>query len=153
VTATPSALDFLDVDEIGSIAGTPVRSTHRRPSRNTSRDLPDTAAMIVAPATFNTINKFAAGIADNYALISLAEASGRGVPVVIVPFVNSALSARAPFRRSLAQLREEGIRILLGVDDDWLPHPPGTGSDRAAQFPWTAALELAETAANILPGI
>jgi flavoprotein len=46
----------------------------------------------VAPVTDNTVNKLALGIADTYALTVLVEAIGRGVSVVIVPFVNTALA-------------------------------------------------------------
>ena len=107
--------------------------------------------MIIAPATYNTVNKLALGIADNYALTSVAELIGRGVPTVVVPFVNAALAARTPFQRSMSALREEGVRILSGPDDEWEPHPPGTGADRRALFPWRAAFEIAEDMAG--PGV
>lgn len=63
------------------------------------RTLPTTDTVIVAPATYNTINKLALGISDNYALGSLAEAIGRRTPIVVVPFVNAALAARRPTSR------------------------------------------------------
>ena len=44
--------------------------------------------MIVAPATFNTINKWAAGISDTLALGLLTEAIGKKIPVVALPFTN-----------------------------------------------------------------
>ncbi|MEV0403365.1 hypothetical protein [Actinoallomurus sp. NPDC050550] len=40
----------------------------------------------------------------------LAEASGLGIPVVMLPFVNSALAGRRAFRRSVDELRAEGVR-------------------------------------------
>ena len=73
----------------------------------------------------------------------LAEAIGLRVPVVMLPFVNSALAGRAPFQRSVAQLREEGVRILLGPGE-FEPHPARSGDDRRAEFPWQLALDEAE---------
>jgi hypothetical protein len=94
----------------------------------------------VAPATFNTICKLANGISDNYALGTVAESIGRGLPVVILPFVNTALAARQPFQHAVAALRAEGVRVLFGPGE-WEPHPPGTGGERIAGFPgrrsWT----------------
>jgi len=35
---------------------------------------------------------------------------------VVLPVVNSALASRVAFRRSVASLRAEGVRMLLGPD-------------------------------------
>jgi hypothetical protein len=109
--------------------------------------LPPADAVIVAPATYNTINKWAAGIADVYALGQLAEAVGRGLPVVVLPFVNSALAGNPAYARSVQTLRTDGVRLLDGSPDaDGVPrgvepHPPGTGGALERQFPWTHALD------------
>ncbi len=84
-------------------------------------------AIIVAPASYNTINKWAGGISDTYALGILAETTGLGVPTVVLPFVNSALAGRAPFRRNVESLRAEGVRILLGGPGGVQPHQPHIG--------------------------
>ena len=140
VIATPAALDFLDVAAIEKATGNPVRSQYSPPGEPRSR-LPD--AIIVAPATYNTINKWALGISDTYALGILAETTGLDVPIVVLPFVNSALAGRPPFRRSVEALRAEGVRILLGPGG-FEPHPPRTGGDRIASFPWHLALDEAD---------
>ncbi|GAB2934440.1 flavoprotein [Micromonospora polyrhachis] len=142
VTATPNAMDFMDVPVIEKLAGVPVRS-HYRASPGARRSLPAADALVVAPATYNSINKIALGLADNYAMTSVAELIGRQLPTVIVPFVNAALAARLPFRRAVASLRDEGVRVLLGPEDGWEPHPPGSGDDRRRVFPWAAAFETA----------
>ena len=49
-------------------------------------------------------------------------------------------SPGAIFRRSVETLRSEGVRVLLGPEDGWEPHPPR--ASRTADFPWLAALEL-----------
>lgn len=118
----------------------PVRSTYQRPGQPRSRP-PD--AIIVAPATYNTINKWASGISDTYALGILAESLGAGLPVVVLPFVNAALASRQPFRRSVDNLRREGARILLGPRG-FEPHPPRTGGERIGSFPWHLALDAVE---------
>jgi phosphopantothenoylcysteine synthetase/decarboxylase len=140
VVATPSALDFFDARIIEDQTGRPVRSQYSGPGAPRS-ELPD--AIIVAPATFNTVNKWAQGISDNYALGILAEATGLGIPTVVLPFVNSALASRQPFCRSLETLRAEGVRILLGAGGVE-PHPPRAGGHLTESFPWHLALDEAD---------
>lgn len=147
VTATPSAMEFIEPQPLGSLTGNPVRSTYRS-SPGTGRSLPATDALVIAPATYNSINKIALGLADNYAMTSVAELIGRQVPTVIVPFVNTALAARVPFRHAVASLRDEGVRVLLGADDHWEPHPPGGGNEQRKAFPWTVAFETAAQLAD-----
>jgi phosphopantothenoylcysteine synthetase/decarboxylase len=140
VIATPAALDFLDVPALETQTGSPIRSQYRGPGEPRSR-LAD--AIIVAPATYNTINKWAQGISDTYALGILAETTALGVPIVVLPFVNSAVAARAPFRRSVEDLRREGVRILLGPGGVE-PHEPRTGSELIPSYPWRLALDEAQ---------
>lgn len=142
VTATPAALPFLDVPVLETLTGGPVRSMYATPEQGRPRVLPDASAVVVAPGTYNTICKLALGISDTYALGVLAEAIGRGTRVVILPFVNSALASRRPFVAAVESLRAEGVRVLLG-EGQWMPHPPGTGGEQIARFPWAAALDAA----------
>ena len=140
VVATPAALDFLDVPAIEALTGSPVRSQYRKPGEPRSRPAD---AIIVAPATYNTINKWAQGISDTYALGILAETTALNVPIVVLPFVNSALASRAPFRRSLNDLRGEGVQILLG-SGGVEPHKPHTGEAHIDAYPWHLALAKAD---------
>lgn len=142
--ATPAALDFLDVPELEAQTGHPVRSEYRKPGNATSsRSLPKANAIIVAPATYNTVNKWANGISDNFALGILAETVGLRIPAVVLPFVNSALAAHPAFQRSVALLRDAGIDVIHGPGR-LEPHPPGTGSSRFDTFPWHQALDEAD---------
>ncbi|WP_346536148.1 flavoprotein [Micromonospora sp. DPT] len=150
VIATPSAVDFIDAEAIERLTGHPVRSTYRS-SAGTSRSLPAADALIIAPATYNSVNKIALGIADNYAMTTIAELIGRRVPTVVVPFVNAALAARAPFQRAIACLRDERVRVLFGADDGWEPHPPGSGNGRQQAFPWATAFDAAIRLAAEVP--
>ncbi|HEX6448153.1 MAG TPA: flavoprotein [Trebonia sp.] len=137
VIATPSGLPFFDSGEIERLTGTPVRSQYSKPGAPRSR-IPD--AIIVAPATFSTINQWALGISGTYALGVLAEQTGLGIPIVVLPYVSDALASRPPFRRSLSALRAEGVSILLGSDG--VPvHPAHSEEDHLAGFPWHAALD------------
>jgi phosphopantothenoylcysteine synthetase/decarboxylase len=140
VIATPAALEFFDADDIEKLTGNPVRSQYRKPGEPRS-EVP--AAIIVAPATYNTINKWAQGISDTYALGILAETTALEVPIVVLPFVNTALADRQPFRRSLESLRAEGVQILLGPGAVE-PHPPHTGGALIDSYPWHLALDEAD---------
>ena len=137
VLATPSALPFLDTDEVAALTGSPVRSQYSKPGDPRSK-VPE--AIIVAPATFNTINQWALGISDTYALGVLAEQTGLDIPIVAVPFASEALAGRPPFKRSVKALRAEGVSILLGPGDI-RPHPVHTEADHVADFPWLLALD------------
>jgi phosphopantothenoylcysteine synthetase/decarboxylase len=136
IIATPSALAFIDLPKLEAQTGRTVRSQYRSAGEPKS---PQADAVIVAPATYNTINKWANGICDTYALGILAEAPALGIPVVALPFVNSALAGRAAFQDSVNTLRSEGVRILLGPGE-FEPHPPGSGGDRITDFPWQLAI-------------
>lgn len=139
VIATPEATHFFDANEIEAQTGAPVRAQYSKPGAPRSR-IPD--AIIVAPATFNTINKWALGITDTYALGVLAEQTGLGVPTVVLPFVSDGLASRPPFVRSVKALRAEGVSILLGPGG--VPvHPAHTEGDLVPGFPWHVALDEA----------
>jgi len=142
--ATPAALDFFDQAAVEQQTGRPVKSQYSKPGAPRS-PIPD--AIVVAPATYNTINKWAQGISDTYALGVLAEVTGLDTPIVVLPFVNSALARRAPFRRSVESLRGEGVRILLGPGG-FEPHPPRTGGSRISTYPWHLALDEADRLAG-----
>lgn len=137
IIATPAARDFFDQAAIEKQTGNPVKSQYSKPGSPRSR-IPD--AIVVAPATYNTINKWANGTSDTYALGILAEMTGMDTPIVVLPFVNSALASRTAFRRSVETLRDEGVSILLGPGG-FQPHPPRTGGSVIDSYPWHLALD------------
>jgi phosphopantothenoylcysteine synthetase/decarboxylase len=51
----------------------------------TGSPVPPADAVLACPLTFNSVNKFAHGHADNFAVGLLCEMAGYGVPVVVVP--------------------------------------------------------------------
>jgi phosphopantothenoylcysteine synthetase/decarboxylase len=73
----------------------------------------------VAPASFNTIIKCAAGINDNLALGLINEALGSpSVPVALVPWVNGSLNEHPAYRPSLDRLRSAGVHIAMPNSND-----------------------------------
>jgi hypothetical protein len=137
VVATPDGRKFIDAPALAEQTGHPVRSEYKNPGDVDV--LPAADAIVVAPATVNTVNKWACGIADTLALGMLIEGHGLGVPIVVMPYTNTAMAAHPAFRQSLRRLRTWGVRVLFGDDVVVLP-PPGAGAGWAAGFPWQLAL-------------
>jgi phosphopantothenoylcysteine synthetase/decarboxylase len=67
---------------------------------------------LVAPATFNTLNKISHGIADSLPLSLVAEAIGAGWPVIVAPSMNPALANHPQVAKSLITLQQWGVTIL-----------------------------------------
>jgi phosphopantothenoylcysteine synthetase/decarboxylase len=126
-------MKFLDAEALASLTGHPVRSDYKRPEEPDVLPPPD--AIVVAPATFNTINKLAAGISDTLALGLLNEAIGTGLPIVAVPFPNQMLSRHPAFNASIATLRSWGIHLVYDPEQFALPIP-NQGESGNALFPW-----------------
>ncbi|MFJ6070462.1 flavoprotein [Streptomyces sp. NPDC093065] len=135
VLATPVAMGgFFDAAAVEARTGRPVRSAWRTPGD--PRPFPAPDAVVVAPATFNTINKWAAGLADTLAVATLCEASGLGVPVAVLPCVADALASHPAYGQSLARLRGMGVRF-----GD--PYTGDAGEDGGRpEFGWESALDL-----------
>lgn len=137
VVTTPDGAKFIDRPALARQTGHPVRTHYKNPGDPDV--LPPADAMIVCPATVNTVNKWAAGIADTLALGLLVEAQGLGLPLVVVPYTNAAMAAHPAFRAALARLAEWGVAVLFG--DDVVPlHPPGSGERHLHTFPWETAV-------------
>ena len=104
VIATPPALDFIDTVALEEQTGRPVRHRYRHPSEPRR---PRADAIVVAPATYNAINKFAQGICDTYALGLLAEAPGRACSAHCAP-----PSPDAPLSRTPGRCRPPGRALI-----------------------------------------
>jgi phosphopantothenoylcysteine decarboxylase len=131
---TPSAVRFLDTAALAEQTGYPVRSEYKNPGEPDV--LPDPDAIIVAPATVNTINKWAAGICDTLALGILVEGIGRRLPIVAVPWSNAAHAAHPAFAENISKLRSWGVRVLHGPD----AYPDAPRDEHLEGFPWQQAL-------------
>ena len=71
----------------------------------------------VRPCSFNSLNKLAHGIADNLALSVVAEAIGRGTPMIVGPSLNAPLLDHPQAQASLKRLPTWGVTIVPLVDD------------------------------------
>lgn len=138
VFATPVAMGgFFDTAAVEARTGRPIRSAWRSPGD--PRPFPPPDAVVVAPATFNTLNKWAAGIADTLALGTLCEVYGMGVPIAVLPCVGDALAAHPAYRASLERLRGMGVRFGDPYEGDV---QVGVGQ---REFGWERGLDLLVT--------
>jgi len=135
VIATPVAMNgFFDTAAVEAQTGRSIRSGWRTPGE--PRPFPPPDAVVVAPATFNTVNKWAAGLADTLAVATLCETYGLGVPVAVLPCVADALAAHPAYQDSLARLRGMGVRF--GAPYSGEPREDGS----RPEFGWERALDL-----------
>src|SRR5438270_8437799 len=81
------------------------------------RPRPPRGVVLFAPCSFNSLNKLAHGIADNLALSVVAEAIGRGTPVIVGPSLNAPLLNHPEARASLDRLPGWGVTIVPPVDE------------------------------------
>jgi phosphopantothenoylcysteine synthetase/decarboxylase len=110
VVGTPAAAAWFDADELTAAVGSSPRFDYRQPGEPKSTVKPDVIA--VCPATFNTVNKVAAGIADNYAVGLICEAVGSGPPLLIAPMVNRKLWSHFAWTDAHSALRKTGVQFL-----------------------------------------
>ncbi len=136
--ATPSAMRFFSAPDLRELTGHPVRSEYKEPGDPDV--LPDPDAIIVVPATVNTINKWGAGICDTLALGILVEAIGKKLPIVALPSTNYAHAAHPAFAENIEKLRSWGVSVLYGPDVYKFNAPGGGGLHRDS-FPWHLTLE------------
>jgi hypothetical protein len=142
VIATPEGARFFDTGQLAELTGHPVRVHYKDPSEPDV--LPPADAFVIAPATFNTINKLALGLSDTLALGLLNEAVGLDLPIIAVPWPNAPLARHPAFQRAVADIRSWGIKVIF--DPMRLPGASGgdpgssagdPGADGApAEFPW-----------------
>ncbi len=126
--------------QIAEVSGRPVRTDFHT---TVGYSLPDPDAVVVAPATYNTITKWALGIADTYVLTRLAEQVGRTIPITAGPYINVKFADHPTYQGSLDTLKRWGVQVVIGPSE---PHESGAGA--AADFPWTEILDTLEPAAN-----
>lgn len=134
---TPSAARWWEprLAELAELTGHPVRSQYKLPGQKDA--LPPADAMLVAPLSCTSLNKWAAGIADTLAIGLVSEGVHLSVPVVAMPFFNRAQGAQPAVPRSVETLRAQGVTVLIGPDG-YEPHPPKQGDPAA--YPWSRAL-------------
>ena len=146
VITSPMGRRFVDAAELEKQTGHPVRSDYKAAEEPDA--LPSADVLVVAPATTNTINKWAAGISDTLLLGLLVEGIGKQLPIVAMPYTNRAQAAHPVFEENVSRLRSWGVMVLYGPDVYPL-HEPGEGGNLIHTFPWRLALDaLAPTDAG-----
>src|SRR6266571_4278994 len=111
---TPNASRVIAPREMADIAGAQVVESYFDLA---IRPRPPRGVVLFAPCSFNSLNKLAHGIADNLALSVVAEAIGRGTPVIVGPSLNAPLLAHPVAQASLKKLASWGITIVPPVDE------------------------------------
>jgi hypothetical protein len=134
---TPAAARWWErrLPELEELTGHRVRSQYKLPWESDA--LPKADAMLVAPLSCTSLNKWGAGISDTLALGLVSEGVNMGVPVVAMPYFNQAQGAQPAVDRGITDLRAQGVRYLDG-SDGYRPHQPKRGNPAA--FPWEKAL-------------
>lgn len=135
--ASPDGAKFIDAPALAAQTGHPVRVHYKDP--DAPDVLPPADAMVVAPATCNTINKWAAGISDTLALGMLVEGIGKQLPLVAMPFTNWEQAAHPAFDRNVAALRSWGVTVIFDRGYDF--PDPASVAHAVEQFPWHRAIE------------
>jgi phosphopantothenoylcysteine synthetase/decarboxylase len=136
VFSTPMGVRFCDIAELEALTGAPVRSEWRMPGAGSP--VPPADAVLACPLTFTSVNKFAQGIADNFALGLLCETVGYGVPVTVVPHCKPQLASHSAFTASLGTLRGMGVRVLFDPDAPYERRMPPWSEVVAALRPVSA---------------
>jgi phosphopantothenoylcysteine synthetase/decarboxylase len=111
---TPNASRIVAPRELDTVPGVQVVQSYFDAA---IRPRPPFGVVLFAPCSFNSLNKLAAGIADNLALAVTAEAIGRRTPVIVAPSLNQPLLDHPAAQASLKTLREWRVTLVPPVDD------------------------------------
>ncbi len=131
---TQTAASWLDLGSLAAVTGHAVRTRPRLPHE--TDELPPADAVLVAPATFNTVNQWAAGINDTLPLGALNELLGLNVPIVVAMYCKAALATHPAYRPNIRRLAKPAPRFLKASTRSpsamtVSPGPPsGTHSER-----------------------
>ncbi|MFT5531244.1 MAG: hypothetical protein ACI91O_001264 [Candidatus Poriferisodalaceae bacterium] len=123
--ATERSLHWFDGRTAEELTGHPIQSRMRLHGEPLFEPLGH--EVLVAPGSFNTINRIAAGFADDMATGLVCEAIGRRVPVTIEPQMGQAFARHPVFARNVVLLEEAGVRFVWN-DPAVRPSPDGPGA-------------------------
>jgi phosphopantothenoylcysteine synthetase/decarboxylase len=135
VVATRSALNWVDDESVERVTGFRALVEQRRPDE--PKRFPAPGWVVVCPATFNTVNKLAAGIMDDYPAGVLCEALASGTPMTVVPMVSDRLWGHPAWARNLGLLAAAGVTFVdvhTGRRGDPTPVDAGSGPVVAEAF-------------------
>src|SRR5215471_6719081 len=130
---TPNASRTIARRELADVAGAQVVESYFDLA---IRPRPPRGVVLFAPCSFNSLNKLAHGIADSLALSVVAEAIGRGTPVIVGPSLNAPLLAHPEAQASLEKLPRWGVTIVPPVDEGEGPRLAPTAALIDAVLPY-----------------
>ena len=129
VIATQSALEFVGLATLEGLSQKPVMVDTFEVGGmmehiHASRWADD---IVLCPASANTINKLAAGIADDVLVTAWIAAHGLGKPMTIVPAMNSMMWAYPATRSAVEKLTSWGVKIMAPAAGDLACGEKGAG--------------------------
>jgi|SRR5581483_7973596 len=139
---TPNATRTIALRELADVKGAQVVESYFDLA---IRPRPPRGVVVFAPCSFNSLNKLAHGIADSLALSVVAEAIGRGTPVIVAPSLNQPLLDHPMAQGSLRTLPQWGVTIVPPVDEGEGPRLAPTPQLMAAVRPHCAGASLRRT--------
>ena len=111
---TPNAARTIAPRELADVEGAQVVQSYFDLA---IRPRPPRGVVLFAPCSFNSLNKLAHGIADSLALSVVAEAIGRGTPVIVGPSLNQPLLDHPQAQASLRTLPTWGVTVVPMADE------------------------------------
>jgi phosphopantothenoylcysteine synthetase/decarboxylase len=130
---TPNASRVIASRELADVEGAQVVESYFDLA---IRPRPPRGVVLFAPCSFNSLNKLAHGIADSLALSVVAEAIGRGTPVIVGPSLNVPLLNHPQAQASLKTLPSWGVTIVPPVDEGEGPRLAPSAALLAAVRPY-----------------
>lgn len=139
--ATPSALRFVGAATLEGLSGRPVFADLWEEGRALDHIEHARAAdlALLCPATANTINRLAAGLADDPVGALFLAWELKQKPWWIAPAMNHYMWQHPATKASLAKLRDWGVRVLDPVDG---PHACGENGAGRLMDPEAIAAEV-----------
>lgn len=128
VVITPSGKEFITPITLSALTSKPVISdffSQRDGSWHSHVNLGLWAdAMLIAPATANTIGKMAHGIADNMLLTTYLSMKA---PVFVAPAMDLDMFAHSTTQGNIETLRQQGVHIIEPTSGELASHLTGKG--------------------------
>lgn len=117
VAATDSSLNFIGAATLEGLTGKPVLTNLFEAGKmmNHINLIKWADIIVVCPASANTINKMANGIADNL-VTSLFLAHTWDKPFLIAPAMNTAMYKHPATQKSLRELERMGVKVLPTIE-------------------------------------
>jgi phosphopantothenoylcysteine synthetase/decarboxylase len=111
---TPNASRVVALRDLADVEGAQVVESY---FDRGIRPRPPRGVVLFAPCSFNSLNKLAHGIADNLALSVVAEAIGRGTPVIVAPSLNQPLLDHPQAQASVRILSTWNVTVVPPTDE------------------------------------